>query len=112
MGRTIHKAIRACDSAYRISDNEVLLIMPDTAKSGASIVISRIHNMFKQASTVECPGLSKAVINNVEMDYIGGSDLPQWEKILDELLTLLYRTHPELMDINEPDVKLSSKTSA
>ena len=111
MGRTIQSAIRVCDSAYRISDDEVLLIMPDTAKSGAKIVISRLHTSLKQALTVECPNLSKAVLNNVDIDYIGGSDLPQYDKILDELVTLLYRTNPELKSVNPEVMEYGSEAS-
>jgi len=93
MGRTVHKAIRACDSAYRISDNEVLLIMPDTERSGAMVVISRVHALFKKVLTVEFPGLSKAVLHRVDRDFIGGSDLPPYDKILGELHILFDRKH-------------------
>ena len=103
MGRMVQSAIRVCDSAFRISDTEVLLIMPDTAQSGTKIVISRVYTLLKQASTVECPGLSKAVLVNVERDYVGGTDLPQYEKILEELLILFNRAHPEFADVRGAD---------
>ena len=41
-GRVVGKSIRVCDSGYRTSDSEVLLIMPDTPNSGSKVVISRI----------------------------------------------------------------------
>ena len=105
MGRTIQTAIRVCDSAYRISDNEVLLIMPDTTKSGASIVISRVETLLKQVSKVECPNISKAALYNVNRDYVGGADLPQHEKLLEEMLALLFKTYPELEYINAAVMK-------
>ena len=111
MGRTIQSAIRVCDSAYKISDNEVLLIMPDTATSGASIVILRVNTMLKQVSAVECPNISKAVLYNVSRDYFGGTDLMQHEKLLEELLALLYKKHPQLEKINAAVTEYSSEAS-
>ena len=112
MGRTIQIAIRVCDSAYRVTDDEVLLMMPDTSKSGANIVISRIHAMLKKASTVECPNVSKAVLHVFDRDYVGGTDLPQYEKMLEELLTLFYRKYPELENVNSAGMGKSREASA
>ena len=112
VGRTIQSAIRVCDSAYRVTDNEVLLIMPDTAKSGANIVISRVHNLLKQTSTIECPNLSKTVLYNVDRDYLGGMDLPQYDKILEEMLSLLYRKYPNLENTNKAVMEYSPEAFA
>jgi GGDEF domain-containing protein len=95
-GRIVQQSIRVCDSAYRTSDDEVLLIMPDTPNSGSKIVVSRIYDALKRTSAVECPCLSKALLDNVEKDYLGGTDLPEHDKILAELSVLLYRSNPDL----------------
>jgi hypothetical protein len=96
MGRVIQQAIRVSDSAFRTSDDEVLLLMPDTPDLGSKIVISRVYAMSKQMAAVECPSLTKAIIDCVNRDYVGGTDLPPYDKILSELYTLLYRKHPDL----------------
>jgi GGDEF domain-containing protein len=95
-GRIILQSIRACDTAYRTGDNEVLLFMPDTPTSGAEIVISRVYNTFKRTSAVECPNLSKAVLDYADRDYLGGGDLPPYDKILEDLSVTLYRKNPDL----------------
>jgi GGDEF domain-containing protein len=96
MGRVVQQSIRVCDSAYRVSDDEVLLLMPDTAESGSKVVISRIYALMKRMSVVECPSLSKGLVDSVDRNYIGGTDLPAYDQILGELSTLLYRKHPDL----------------
>jgi GGDEF domain-containing protein len=95
-GRIVQQSIRVCDSAYRASDDEVLLLMPDTPNSGSKIVVSRIYAALKRTSAVECPSLSKAILDSAERDYMGGTDLPAYDKILDELSVLLYRKKPDL----------------
>jgi hypothetical protein len=95
-GRVVEKSIRVCDSGYRTCDDEVLLIMPDTPNSGSRIVISRILARMKSASAVECPHCSNAIINYADRDYIGGVDLPAYDKILSELSIALYRKNPGL----------------
>ncbi|MDR3166211.1 MAG: hypothetical protein LBU13_11630 [Synergistaceae bacterium] len=95
-GRVVEKSIRVCDSAYRTSDDEVLLIMPDTPNSGSKIVIARILTGVKNAAMVECPQCSKAIIDYIDKDYVGGIDLPSYDKILEELSAALYKKHPSI----------------
>jgi GGDEF domain-containing protein len=95
-GRIVQQSIRVCDSAYRTTDDEVLLLMPDTPNSGSKIVVSRIYTALKRTSAVECPSLSKAILDSAERDYMGGTDLPAYDKILDELSVLLYRKNPDI----------------
>ncbi|MDR1132588.1 MAG: hypothetical protein LBL05_00405 [Synergistaceae bacterium] len=96
-GRVVVKSIRTCDSAYRTSDDEVLLIMPDTPNLGSKVVISRIFAGMKSAAVVECPQCAKAIIDYSGRDYIGGVDLPSYDKILGELSVDFYRKYPELV---------------
>jgi GGDEF domain-containing protein len=96
VARQILQSIRACDSAYRTADDEALLLMPDTNTAGTDVVISRICAALKRASPVECPGLSKIMLDYASKDYIGGMDLPAYDKILEELSVTLYRKNPEL----------------
>ena len=95
-GRVVGKSIRVCDSGYRTSDSEVLLIMPDTPNSGSKVVISRILVGMKSAAAVECPQCSRAIIDYADRDYVGGVDLPPYDKILSELSVALYRKYPDL----------------
>jgi hypothetical protein len=97
-GRIVMECIRVCDSAFRTGtgNDEVLLLMPDTPSSGASIVISRVYSKLKRTSAVECPSLSKVMLNYIDKDFIGGTDLPPYDKILEEMSVLIYRKNPEL----------------
>jgi hypothetical protein len=96
-GRTILASVRACDSAYRTGDDEVLLLMPDTPSAGAEIVVNRIYASLKSAGTVMCPALSKTRMDYVQRDYVGGGDLPGYDKILEELTVAMYSKNPELI---------------
>ncbi|MDR1651228.1 MAG: hypothetical protein LBR87_05530 [Synergistaceae bacterium] len=94
--RLVLQSIRVCDSAYRTGDFEVLLLMPDTPSSGSEVVMSRIYDAFRRTSAIECPSLSSAILDYVCRDYIGGKDLPAWDKILEELSIALCRKNPDL----------------
>jgi GGDEF domain-containing protein len=98
-GRVVEKSIRACDSGYRIADDEVLLIMLDTPNSGSKIVISRILEGMKRAAAVEHPQCSNAIINYADRDYVGSVDLPSYDVILSELAAALYKKHPEVLSL-------------
>jgi hypothetical protein len=88
-GRIVIESIRICDSAYLISSNEVLLLMPDTPSIGADKVILRIYSVVKKMASVECPSLAKARLEYAQRDFIGGTDLPQYDKILEEMTITL-----------------------
>jgi hypothetical protein len=87
--RIVIESIRVCDSAFKVSNNEVLLLMPDTPSLGADKVVMRIYSSMKKASGVECPSLSKARLEYAQRDFIGGTDLPQYDKLLDEMTITL-----------------------
>ena len=70
--------------------------MPDTPNSGSKVVISRILVGIKSAAAVECPQCSRAIIDYADRDYVGGVDLPPYDKILSELSVALYRKYPDL----------------
>jgi hypothetical protein len=95
-GRVVGKSIRVCDSAYRTSDSEVLLVMPDTPNSGSKVVISRIFAGMKSVAAIECPQCAGTIIDYADRDYVGGVDLPPYDKILEELSVALYRKYPDL----------------
>jgi GGDEF domain-containing protein len=100
LGRIVQQSIRACDSAYRISGDEVLLFMPDTPNSGSKIVVSRIYAGLKNTSAVECPILAKGILDYVDKDFVGGTDLPPYDKILEEMSLAFYRKFPDLVAVN------------
>ncbi|MDR3355477.1 MAG: hypothetical protein LBO21_10590 [Synergistaceae bacterium] len=85
--KIVMKSIRVCDSAYRVSSDEILLLMPDTPATGADKVVLRIYASAKKMSAVECTSLSKVRIEYAKRDFVGGTDLPHYDKILDEMTT-------------------------
>ncbi|MDR1509320.1 MAG: hypothetical protein LBS53_06740 [Synergistaceae bacterium] len=95
LGRIIQQSIRACDSAYRTAGDEVLLFMPDTPNSGSKIVVSRIYAGLKNTTAVECPVLAKGILDYVDRDFVGGSDLPAYDKMLEEMSLAFYRKYPD-----------------
>jgi GGDEF domain-containing protein len=83
--KIVMKSIRVCDSAYRVSNDEILLLMPDTPATGADKVVLRIYATTKKMSAVECTSLAKVRIEYAKRDFMGGTDLPHYDKILDEM---------------------------
>ncbi|MDR1136904.1 MAG: hypothetical protein LBK91_01155, partial [Synergistaceae bacterium] len=96
LGRIIQQSIRACDSAYRTAGDEVLLFMPDTPNSGSKIVVSRIYSGLKSTIAVECPILARSILDYVDRDFVGGADLPSYDKLLEEMSLAFYRKYPDL----------------
>jgi diguanylate cyclase (GGDEF)-like protein len=96
VGRIIQQSIRACDSAYRTGGDEMLLFMPDTPNSGSKIVVSRIYAGLKSTSAMECPILAKGILDYVDKDFVGGADLPPYDKIVEEMSIAFYRKYPDL----------------
>ncbi|MDR1483166.1 MAG: hypothetical protein LBI74_11130 [Synergistaceae bacterium] len=83
--KIVLQSIRVCDSAYKVANGEVLLLMPDTPSTGADKVVLRIYATVKKMSAVEYPALSKVRIEYTQRDFVGGTDLPQYDKLLDEM---------------------------
>jgi GGDEF domain-containing protein len=83
--KIVMNSIRVCDSAYKVSSDEILLLMPDTPATGADKVVLRIYAAAKKMSAVECTSLAKVRIEYAKRDFMGGTDLPHYDKILDEM---------------------------
>jgi hypothetical protein len=52
---------------------------------------------MKSAAAVEHPQCSRVIIDYTGRDYVGGVDLPPYDKILDELSVALFRKYPDLV---------------
>jgi uncharacterized membrane protein YccF (DUF307 family) len=70
-GKMVAESLRACDSGYRLNEEEVLLYLPDTGQSGSQTVVGRIDYKAKKLSKVECPTLASAKIKEVTVNYFG-----------------------------------------
>ncbi|MDR3330990.1 MAG: hypothetical protein LBT08_00035 [Synergistaceae bacterium] len=93
LGKIAMASIRVCDSAYKVASNEILLLMPDTPSLGADKVVLRIYAAMKKMASVECPSLSKARLVYAQRDFVGGTDLPHYDKILLEMTTTFNATN-------------------
>ncbi|MDR0649233.1 MAG: hypothetical protein LBF92_07860 [Synergistaceae bacterium] len=70
-GKLVAVSLRACDSGYRLRDNEVLIFLPDTPQGGSKIVVSRIYAGVRKLAGVECVELGQASIEDVTTNYFG-----------------------------------------
>ncbi|MDR1020989.1 MAG: hypothetical protein LBL73_09530 [Synergistaceae bacterium] len=70
-GKLVTASLRACDSGYRLRENEVLIFLPDTPQGGSKIVVSRIYAKVRKLSGVECVELGQADIDDVTANYFG-----------------------------------------
>lgn len=113
-GRMALESVRVCDSAYRVSDDEVLIYMPDTPPSGAKVVASRVHASLRKVTPVECPKLTKAQLLEAVASFTGGMDLPGYERILEEMRVSLYRKNPEAAPElgNAPQAEAAGKSAS
>jgi GGDEF domain-containing protein len=70
-GKMVSESLRACDSGYRMNEDEVLLYLPDTGQSGSKTVVGRIDYKARKLSKVESPALATATIKEVTVSYFG-----------------------------------------
>jgi GGDEF domain-containing protein len=70
-GKMVTESLRACDSGYRLNEDEVLVYLPDTPQGGAKTVSSRIMDRVRKLSKVECVELGIANIQEVSVNYFG-----------------------------------------
>jgi hypothetical protein len=70
-GKLAAGSLRACDSGYRLRDDEVLIFLPDTPQGGSKIVVSRILAGARKLGRLECVELGQANIDDVTINYFG-----------------------------------------
>jgi GGDEF domain-containing protein len=70
-GRMVVASLRACDSGYRLREDEVLVYLPDTPQSGSKTVVNRVMDKVRKLSRVECVELEMAEIDEVTINYFG-----------------------------------------
>lgn len=71
LGRLVVSTVRVCDSAYRVSDMEIILFMPDTAQQGAKIVTARIRDRVRKMAAIECVELATAELMEGMVCFVG-----------------------------------------
>ncbi|MDR3322385.1 MAG: hypothetical protein LBS93_08045 [Synergistaceae bacterium] len=70
-GKMVVESLRACDSGYRLREDEVLVYLPDTPQSGSKTVVNRVMDKVRKLSKVECAELASAEIEEVTINYFG-----------------------------------------
>ncbi|MDR3254649.1 MAG: hypothetical protein LBT31_03675 [Synergistaceae bacterium] len=70
-GKMVAASLRACDSGYRLREDEVLVYLPDTPQSGSKTVVNRVMDRVRKLSQVECVELATADIEEVTINYFG-----------------------------------------
>lgn len=89
-GQMVCATIRVCDSAYRVSDTEVILFMPDTAPQGAKIVTARIRDRMRKLAAVECVELAAAQLTDGTVSFIG-EDAESLDHVIEEVYLTIGR---------------------
>ena len=95
-GRIVMDSIRACDSAYLVDQDEVLLLLPDTYGDGTKKVITRVYEAMKRMGALECPPLATSGLIYAHQDFTGKDDLPKYDEILYAMVPLLYHESREI----------------
>ncbi len=89
-GRMVCSTVRVCDSAYRVSDTEIILFMPDTAQQGAKIVTARIRDRMHKLSAMECVELAAAELTDGMVCFIG-EDVESLDHAIEEVYLTIGR---------------------
>jgi len=70
-GQMLSISVRACDTAYRMKEDEMLLFLPETAQSGSHAATVRIGENMRKLASVECVELAAARLLDVSVHFIG-----------------------------------------
>ncbi|MDR1515251.1 MAG: hypothetical protein LBS45_06115 [Synergistaceae bacterium] len=99
-GKLVAGSLRACDSGYRLRDDEVLIFLPDTPQGGSKIVVSRIFAGTRKLAKVECVELGQASIDEVTINYFG-KEAVSVDQVMEDVYVEMGRS-AELMLYNRP----------
>jgi GGDEF domain-containing protein len=90
-GKMAAGTLRACDSGYRLREDEVMIFLPDTPQNGAKIVVSRIFAGAKKLSKVECVPLASAKIEEVTINYFG-DEVSSVDQVMNDVYVAMGRS--------------------
>jgi GGDEF domain-containing protein len=89
-GQMVTESLRACDSGYRLNEDEVLIYLPDTPQSGAKTVSFRIMDRVRKLSKVECVELGIANIQEFSVHYFG-EDVFSVDQVMNDIYVEMNR---------------------
>jgi GGDEF domain-containing protein len=88
--RMVVASTRDCDSAYRVSENDVVVFLLDTSQQGAKIVLSRLLNNRKKVGNIQVPELGAAHITDAMLNFFG-EELMSLDQVMNELYIKMER---------------------
>jgi GGDEF domain-containing protein len=103
-GKMAAASLRACDSGYRIREDEVLIFLPDTPQGGSKIVVSRILSGVRKLARLECVELGQASIDDVTINYFG-EEASSVDQVMNDVYVEMGRTAELKLHSVVPDDK-------
>ena len=77
-------SIRACDTAYRVGENEIAVFLPDTSQQGAKSTDARLVDNMRKIGKVEVPELAAAHLTDTSVNFFG-EELVSLDQVMGEL---------------------------
>ena len=89
--RMVSISIRACDTAYLVSDDEVLIFLPDAPQDGVKSVVARMSANIRKLAAVECMDLAPAKLLDASVNFFG-EELTSADDVVKELYIVMNRS--------------------
>lgn len=93
-GRMLSVSVRACDSAYRTGDGEILLFMPEASQGGAQSVTSRLNDNMRKLASMECLELAAAKLQDATVNFFG-EEIESVDQVVSEVYEEMKRSGSE-----------------
>lgn len=90
-GQMISVSIRACDTAFRTNENEIVIFLPETSQSGAKNVSNRLIEHMRKLAKVECTELAMAKLTDTYVNFIG-EEIVSLDQVMQELYIAMNRS--------------------
>lgn len=90
-GRMLSVSVRACDVAFRVKDEEILLFMPDTSQNGAEAAVNRMNDNVKKLAMLECKELAAAKLADATAVFFG-EEIGSLDHVVEEVYLAMKRS--------------------
>ena len=88
--RMVSVSVRACDTAYRVGDDEVLIFLPDIPQNGTKSVMGRLEANMRKLAAVECTDLAPAKLLDASVNLFG-EELSSADEVVKEVYLVMNR---------------------
>lgn len=89
--RMISISIRACDTAYKTGENEIVIFLPEASQASAKSVVGRLGDNVRKLAKVECAELGVAKLVDTCVNFIG-DEILSVDQVMQELYIAMGRS--------------------